>query len=112
MGQVKALIFQSLCCFFVLGLCSILYLEKQNKLTQMRLYAPKLAQEIKGIQEENARLRYQLQEFESPGHLMQFLQEERFSHLKHPACKDILVLLEGKEFHPIESSQTFVAGAP
>ncbi len=70
----------------------IAYLEKQNELTELRLCVPKLQQEVKGIQEENTRLRYQVQAFESPEHLMELAGASEYSHLKHPSCKEILVL--------------------
>jgi hypothetical protein len=112
MKKSKALLIQGLLCFLGLSCCSILYLEKQNKLTELRLYAPRLALEIREIQEENTRLQYQVQEFESSEHLIRLLQQERFAHLKHPVNKDILVFRQDKEFFPIESKQTFVAGVP
>lgn len=112
MKKARVFILQGLFCFFALSLCWIHYLEKQNELTELRLYGPRLALEIKGIQEENTRLKYQLQEFESPGNLMQMLGDSRFSYLKHPVSKDILVLQEEKEFFLVEPKQTFVAGAP
>ena len=88
----KAFILQIFLCFIVLGISLIAYLEKQNDLTDLRLYVPRLVLEIKGIQEENAQLKYQIQQFESPDHLIKMAAAAEFSHLKHPLGKEILVL--------------------
>ena len=87
----KAFILQILC-FVAVGISLIAYLEKQNDLTDLRLYVPRLVLEIKTIQEENAQLKYQIQEFESPDHLIKMAAAAEFSHLKHPLGKEILVL--------------------
>lgn len=82
-------------CLSVFSLCLFSYLEKQNQLTELRLYAPKLVKVIKSLEEENSRLRYEIEQFESPDNLMQLARDTRFSHLKHPLSKEIVMLQEG-----------------
>ena len=104
----------------MVGSCLISYLEKQNQLTQLRLYVPKLALEIQGIQEENTLLKYRIQEFENPDYLMKIANSGSFNHLKHPLEKEILVI-QGedsiqslcdaeKEFLSVTSKHTLVVG--
>ena len=95
-------------CLSLFSLCLFSYLEKQNQLTQLRLYAPKLVKEIKGLQEENTRLRYEIEQFESPDNLMLLARDSRYSHLKHPLSKEVLMLQEGLavEFPSSTASET------
>ena len=92
MGQKKGLVAQVSLCLVALGACLFSYLEKQNQLTELRIYVPTLVKEIRLIQEENVSLKYQIQEFESPEHLMQLASDASFSHLKYPFSKEVLVL--------------------
>lgn len=91
----KGIITKLFVCLSVFSLCLFSYLEKQNQLTELRLYAPRLVKEIKGIQEENTRLHYEIEQFESPDNLMQLARDTRFSHLKHPLSKEVVMLEEG-----------------
>ena len=92
MRSNKGWIVQIAICLVMLGGFLFSYLEKQNELTQLRIYVPKLVKEVRSIQEESVQLSYQIQAFESPDHLMQLAAEPQFSHLKYPLNKDILVL--------------------
>ena len=112
MKKGKATIVQIFTCLIAVSACWFSYLEKQNELTELRLYAPKLVQEIKGIREKNTQLKYQIQQLESPENLMKLSSEARFNHLKHPLGKDILVLQENKEQFSTKNSNTLAAGAP
>lgn len=80
--------------------CLYSYMEEQNTLTQLRIALPSLAKEIKGIQEENTRLKYQIDLFESPQHLLQLAGSAKFRHLKHPLIKEVLTLQEGIALQP------------
>ncbi|NDD58757.1 MAG: hypothetical protein EBZ47_05845 [Chlamydiae bacterium] len=91
----KGIFFRVLICFLSFGFCLFSYLEKQNELTELRIYAPKLAKEIKNIQEENTRLFYEIEQFESPDNMMKLARDSRFSHLRHPLSKEVLLLQEG-----------------
>lgn len=81
-----------------IGACAgflYLYVDKQNALTQRRLEIPVLAKEIKDLQEENIRLQYEIDLFESPEHLMELSRHSEYSHLKHPMLKEIVTMQQG-----------------
>jgi hypothetical protein len=92
MKQKKGFIIQVFLSLGIVSASLFSYLEKQNELTELRIYVPKLVKEIKSIQEDNTRLRYQIQEFEGPEHLMQLAADTKFHHLKYPLAKEVLVL--------------------
>ena len=81
-------------CIFIASLTLYLYIEKQNELTELRLEIPILAKEVKRIQEENIHLQYEINQFESPIHLMELARKPEFSHLKYPNLNEILILEE------------------
>ena len=97
MGQKKGFIVQISLCLVMLGACLFSYLEKQNELTELRIYVPKLVKEIRLIEEENVALKYQIQKFESPENLMALALDQQFSHLKYPLNKEVLVLQDASQ---------------
>lgn len=66
------------------GFLLILYIEKINTLTTLRLDLPQLEKELKEIEEENKRLEFEINQFESPLYMMELLKKPEFSHLKFP----------------------------
>ena len=84
-----------LVCIGACGVCLYSYIDKQNAVTRRRLEIPVLAKEIKDLKEENTRLQYEIDLFESPEHLMELARHSEFSHLKHPMLKEILTMQEG-----------------
>jgi hypothetical protein len=91
---MKRLLFQVGICLGVFGLCLYSYLEKQNTLTKVKIQLPQMEKEIQLIREENRRLSYQIDQFESPSHLIELAHRPEFSHLKHPILKEILTVPE------------------
>ena len=97
------------------------YLDKQNEITELRIQIPELAKAIQKINEENARLQYEIEEFENPLHLIELSRDPKYSHLKHPMAQDVITLKEGKnlELSPkgdlavqkLKSKFTFAIGA-
>lgn len=79
-------------CMFAAGLTLFAVIEKQNELVELRLTIPVLEKEVNRIGEENTRLKYDIELFESPIHLMELARKPQFSHLKFPYNRDILVL--------------------
>ena len=104
MNTRKVWIVQAGFCFAVLSGCLLAYLEKQNELTELRLYVPKLTAEIHGIQEGNTQLLYQIQEFESPEQLIKMAASGSFPHLKHPLEKEVLVIQEGNALQSLQKT--------
>lgn len=82
-------------CIFIAGITLYACIEKQNGLTELRLKIPVLAKEVKRLQEENTRLKYEIDQFESPIHLMELARKPEFSHLKYPTLDKVLILSEG-----------------
>ena len=82
-------------CLAFAGFCLYSFIDNQNEVTELRIKLPKLAKEIKAIEEENGRLRYEIEQFENPQHLMKLATLPEYSHLKHPLVKEILTVKEG-----------------
>lgn len=80
----------------VIGGALLLYIEQLNELTRLRLEIPQLVRDVKAIQEENERMQYEIDRFESPIYLMEMLKKPEFSHLKFPRQSEIVVLEELK----------------
>jgi len=91
----KGILTRLFICLSAASLCLFSYLEKQNELTQLRLYVPKLVKEIRSINEENTRLQYEVEQFESPDNMIRLVRDSRFAHLKHPLNKEVITLSEG-----------------
>lgn len=79
-------------CIFIAGITLFAYIDKQNDLTELRLALPALAKNVRSIQEENTRLKYEIESFESPIHLMELMRKPEFGHLKYPYIKDEIFL--------------------
>lgn len=88
------LLFRLGICLAVFGFCLYSYLELQNDLTQLKIALPEIDQEIRLIWEENRRLSYEIDHFQSPSHLIEMASRPEFSHLKHPLLKEILTVPE------------------
>jgi hypothetical protein len=81
-------------CLMVLGVCLYSYFDKQNELTQMKIQLPELEKDIRSIRDETRRLRYEVDQFENPSHLIELAHHPEFSHLKHPLLREILTVPE------------------
>ena len=84
-----------LVCIFFFGSCLYSYLNMQNSVTGLRLRLPRLAKEIEKIREKNTRLRYEIDQFENPEHLIELARHAEFFHLKHPLSREIINCAEG-----------------
>lgn len=74
------------------------YINKQNEITELRLQIPMLAKSVAEIEQENTRLRFEIDQFENPDHLMELIKRPEFCHLKHPLLKDIAEVKVEKEY--------------
>lgn len=79
-------------CIIIASLFLYAYIEKQNELMALRLTIPALTKELKIIREENNRLLYEIDRFESPIHLIELARQPEFSHLKHPYTSEMLFI--------------------
>jgi hypothetical protein len=91
---MKVLLIQLGICLSVFGLFLYSYLDQQNTLTKVKIQLPQTDKEIQLIREESRRLSYQINQFESPAHLIELAHRPEFSHLKHPLLKEILTVPE------------------
>lgn len=89
-------IWQIFICIIFSAILLYFYIDRQNSLTELRLQIPLLEKEMKQIQEENTRLQYEINQFESPIHLMELSRKPEFGHLKYPSLDRVLILDEGK----------------
>ncbi len=71
------------------------YVNKQNELTKLRIAIPQIAKELQVVQKKNTQLKYEIDRFENPDHLMELSRQERFSHLMHPLMPNVVMLREG-----------------
>ncbi len=83
---------QVLVCAFSCGGALYAYVRQQNDLTKVRIDLPKLTREVRQLEELNSRLRYEIERFENPKHLMELAKRPEFSHLKHPLINEISVV--------------------
>lgn len=79
-------------CIFIAGWTLYSLIVRQNELVELRLAIPQLQKEVQQIEEENTKLQYEVDLFESPIHLMELAKQPAFSHLKFPYNKDVLVI--------------------
>lgn len=89
------LVLRLLICIAAFGYCLYSYIDKQNAVTRLRLEIPVLSKQIKDVREENTRLHYEIDLFESPENLTQLAHSSEFAHLRHPLYKEILTLQQG-----------------
>lgn len=98
----KFLILKVLICALSFGGVLYAYLEQQNDLTKLKIGLPELSKEIRILEEENTHLRYEIEQFENPKHLMELAKRPEFSHLKHPIVNEVLVMSPGPEIEFVE----------
>jgi hypothetical protein len=82
-------------CIFTAGVFLYSFIDSQNKLTRLRLQIPVLAKDIREIKEANTQLKYEIELFESPQHLLELARNAEYSHLKQPLLKEIITLPQG-----------------
>ena len=81
-------------CICFSGLLLYKYIDKSNELTELQLTIPMLAKEVKEIREGNLELQYEIEQFESPIHLMELARKPEFGHLKYPSLDEVIMLPE------------------
>lgn len=89
---MKSLVIKWACACAVVGGALILYIDHLNRLTRLRLEIPQTLSQLKLIQEENERMQYEIDQFESPIYLMDLLKKPEFSHLKFPKQNEVIIV--------------------
>lgn len=92
-------------CIAAAGITVLAYIERQNDLTGLRLAIPALAKEVKNIQEDNIRLSYEIERFESPEHLMKLAKKPEYSHMKYPYINEEVILVKMPPLPKAEASE-------
>jgi len=83
-----------LLCIAIFGITLYAYVENRNRLTKLRLGIPALEKELHEIWEENIRLQYEIERFESPIHLMELWRQPEYSHFRHPLLEEVVIIHE------------------
>lgn len=86
----KGFLIRLVFCACIVGITLYSYVRKQNKMTSLRIQVPALKKELKNVQEENTRLLFEIEKFESPLNLMELSRKPEYSHLKYPLITDII----------------------
>jgi hypothetical protein len=97
--SVAPLLLRMVICIAIASSFLYAYMQRQNDLIALRLSIPLLSKELKGLTEENIRLQYLIDRFESPIHLMELARQPEYSHLKHPYTRDVLFIRQGSKAH-------------
>jgi len=79
-------------CILFLGGCLYSYIDTQNAITSLRIKIPHLTAELRKTAEENMRLLYEIEEFESPENLMKLAQNNAYAYLKYPHNQEVMTL--------------------
>ncbi len=81
----RHLLFRLLFCILLSASVLYVYIDKQNKITELKIEIPKLKEEVRVLREMNASLALQIEELESPKHLIAKMGRSQFSHLRYPS---------------------------
>jgi hypothetical protein len=82
-------------CITAAGVALFAYINRHNQLIELRRKIPRVSKEVKSLLEDNNRLKYEIDRFESPIHLMELLRKPEFSHLQYVYTRDVIEILEG-----------------
>lgn len=97
MSQQSKLFIRILVSISVIAFTLYARIHSINGLTSLRIAIPKMEKEVKDFQKKNERLRYEIDRFESPIHLIELANKPEFGHLKHPRLDEIIVISEQGE---------------
>ncbi len=88
----RAIFVRVLFCISIVVCFLYAYIGKQNSITELRLHIPIAMMKLQEIVQENTRLQFEIDQFESPQHLMEIARQPQFSHLKHPLLEEIITI--------------------
>ncbi len=71
------------------------YINIHNETIELRMEIPVLNKEVKELKARTTKMKYEIEKFESPAHLIELSGKPEFGHLKHPYIDDIILLEEG-----------------
>lgn len=79
-------------CLLILALSIYVYIDSSNHLISIRLKIPEIEKKLMEVKAENMRLQYEIDQFESPSHLMELARKPEFGYLKMPYLPEIIQL--------------------
>lgn len=86
----RGLLIRLLMCVLVFGLFLYAYLNQMVAITNLRLQIPHLAKDVHTLMEENRKLRYEIECFENPVHLLELSRKPEFGHLRFPKTDEVM----------------------
>lgn len=66
------------------------YIDSLNQIISLRLKIPETEKQLAELKAENTHLQYEIDQFESPMHLMELAKKPEFSHLKSANLHEII----------------------
>lgn len=94
---MRALLFKIGILILTGAFATYFYIEASNGLIETQLAIPELQKELRALQMANERLQYEIDQFESPLHLMELARKPEFSHLKPSFYKDVIEVPYGNK---------------
>ncbi len=76
-------------CLTLVSYCLYSYVEKQNEVTQLKIRIPEVERETLAIRQEIQRLQVEINQRESPAHLLDIAHRPEYRHLKHPLMREV-----------------------
>lgn len=67
---------------FVLLIAGVICIEMRNTVLALQMKIPQIERELKKVERNNRQLRYSIERFQSPDHLIELARQPEFSHLK------------------------------
>ena len=92
MKPQTAFLFRILICIAAVALTLYAQIDTINDLTALQLAIPLVEREVRSLQQENERLQYEIDRFESPIHLMELSRKPEYGHLRHPRLDEVIVM--------------------
>ena len=87
---------------FSAALCA--YLNARNDVTKLMIELPRLSKELTLIEEQNTILRYKVEQFENPAHLLNLLKTAEYASLLSGGNSEIIAIKKEVE-EKVEQSQ-------
>lgn len=89
-----SLLIRLMICLMFIGMTLYKSIDQLNSLTHLRLAVPHITKQLKEIEEKNLELRYQIDLFENPLHLMELARKSEYAHMKYPSLENVIILKE------------------
>jgi len=89
------ILFRIFLCLGTLFLFAFLSIRKENEITAHRLMIPQMNKEVKVLAEENTRLVFEKERFESPENLLRLASSSQYTTLHFPIATNVPVFPKG-----------------